>query len=248
MGTTFIGHGGCGSAAMILRLWESGRACHGRPDVAFFPGDTPELTKSAREGMQILSARGFEDRPTPEAAALFAERAAGYRVDTGASIFDNMAAYLDHVEQHEAHTWLCRAPMFGLLERLPRQRAVCLLRHPLHQYLSFTQHYRHADWTQPFGGRFSPDAIRYFARSWNMFTTDCLESGSTIVRYEFAQAEAAGDEFLAWLFEPLLSTKRYDGLMPVEVERLLCELTEAVWRRMYREWELSDTAIAVPCG
>ena len=247
MGTIFIGHGGCGSAAMILRMWENGHACHGRPDVAFFPSDTPELTKSAREGMQILSEHGLEDRPTPEAAALFAERADGYRLDTRVSIFDNMAAYLDHVTQHAAHTWLCRAPMFGLLERCPEHRAVCLLRHPLHQYLSFTQHYRHADWTQPFGGRFSPDAVRYFARAWNAFTTDCLNSESTIIRYEFAQADAAGDEFLAWLFEPLFSAKRYDGLMPTAVEQLLCELTEPVWRRMYREWELADASTAAPC-
>ncbi|MFG0242725.1 MAG: hypothetical protein ACF8R9_08080 [Phycisphaerales bacterium JB054] len=246
MGTIFIGHGGCGSAAMILRLWESGHACHGRPDIAFLPSDTPELTKSAREGMQILSEHGLEDRPTPEAAALFAERADGYRLDTGVSIFDNMAAYLGHVTRHDAHTWLCRAPMFGLLERCPEHRAVCLLRHPLHQYLSFTQHYRHVDWTEPFGGRFSPDAVRYFARAWNAFTADCLNSDSTIIRYEFAQADAAGDAFLAWLFEPLLSTKRYDGLMPVEVERLLCELTEPVWRRMYRDWELTDASTVAP--
>ena len=181
MGTTFIGHGGCGSAAMILRLWESGHACHGRPDVAFFPSDTPELTKSAREGMQVLSARGLEDHPTPEAAALFAERADGYRLDTRASIFDNMAAYLDHVAAQDAHTWLCRAPMFGLLTHCRDHRAVCLLRHPLHQYLSFTQHYRHADWTLPFGGRFSPDAVRYFARAWIAFAADCLEQFISLV-------------------------------------------------------------------
>lgn len=248
MGRIFIGHGGCGSAAMILRLTQSGFACHGRPDVAFYPADTPPLSSSARPGMQILTKRGYDDRPTSAAVDLFAQRTDGYRLDTTASILKNMDEYLGFVQDHTYHTWLCRAPAFGLLEALPHRRAVCLLRHPLHQYLSFTQSYRHADWTEHFGGRFSTDAVRYFAKSWNAFTADCLNSGSTIIRYEHAQADAAHDDFLAWLVDPLLSRKRYDNLVPPEIERTMCSLTEPVWRRLYSEWSLPDARAESRCA
>ncbi len=248
MGRIFIGHGGCGSAAMIQRLWDAGETCHGRPDIAFYPADTPPLDKSARRGMQLLTEQGYHDRPTPEAAALFAERADSYRLDTDASIFHNMDNYLGFVESHPCHTWLCRAPSFGLLNALPHRRAVCFLRHPLHQYLSFTQHYRHADWTHHLGGRFSPDAVTYFARSWNAFTADCLDSNSTIIRYEYAHTDAAHDAFLAWLVEPLFSAKRYNNLMPRDIEHLLCDLTEPVWQRLYTEWNLPDNQPADQCA
>jgi hypothetical protein len=247
MGRTFIGHGGCGSAAMIRRLWDSGTTCHGRPDVAFYPEDTPTLSRSAREGLQVLTEQGYNDRPTRAAAVLFAQRSDGYRFDTGVSIFQNMDDYFGFIGAHTGHTWLCRAPCFGLLKKHPQHHAVCLLRHPLHQYLSFTQHYRHADWTHQFGGRFSASAVTYFAQSWNLFTADCLDGNSTIIRYEYAQADADHDEFLAWLVEPLFSSKRYDNLMPAAIEQLLCELTEPVWRRLYSEWTLQNAQQTIRC-
>ncbi|HZW09981.1 MAG TPA: hypothetical protein VFF69_08765 [Phycisphaerales bacterium] len=207
MGRIFVGHGGGGSAAMIQRLRASGALCHCRPDVALLPADTPRLGTSARDGMQVLSAAGYRDRPAPASADLFAKRSGGYRFDPAHSIHDNLAAYLCTVAAGEAHVWLCRAPCFGFLTSAGVTGAVCLVRHPLHQYLSFTQPYRHADWAEAFGGRASEGAIRYFAAAWCAFTADCLGCAGRIIRYEHARADAADDPFLSWLVQPLDSSK-----------------------------------------
>ncbi len=246
MGRILVGHGGCGSASLIRRMWDHGMACHGRPDIAFYPHDTPALSKSARRGMQILSERGYEDFPDAGARAMFHTRTGGFCMDPSKTIFDNMAAYLDAIDGGNAHTWLCRAPLFGLFQRLGvrTHRPVFILRHPLHQFVSFTQPYRHADWAGEGSQRFSDGAIERFARAWNAFAIESQACDAIVLRYEFARQDAknAGDEFLCWLVEELTSPRFYHGAMPASSEAMLRDLTGAHWPALYEAWDLGEVS------
>ncbi len=242
MGRVLVGHGGCGSAFLIRRMWDHGVACHGRPDIAFYPHDTPLLTKSAREGMQVLSERGYEDLPGDGARKIFHARTEGFCMDPSKTIFDNMAAYLEEIDSGTAHTWLCRSPIFGLFEHLGvrANRPVFLLRHPLHQFVSFTQPYRHPDWGGGETDRFRASAITRFARAWNAFYLEARACDALVLRYEYVRQDARHDAFLSWLVEAFDAPRLYRGVMPASSESLLRDLTGPHWCDLYSDWALGD--------
>lgn len=224
---------------MISRLWRLGITCHGRPDIVFLPHDTPPLTRSHRPGSQRLTGAGYADRPSAEAIDVFASRAGGYRLDPQQSIDDNLARYCANVLASPAtNCWLCRAPLFRFLSRHALRDAVCVIRHPLHQYGSFVKAQRHGDYAEAFGGPTSPGAVTYFASAWNAFVSDALAAGARVVRYEWARQEVHDDPFLRFLFAEHDGSRRNDGCLPPPMEQLLRERTADAFERVYPRWEL----------
>jgi len=234
MGAIMCVHGGAGSATIITRARElTGDVVHGRPDVAFFPHDTPPITTSWRDGAQVLSRRGYEDLPSASAAALFERRAPGYPLDRSLNIDENLDRYLSRIAGSDDHTLLCRAPCLGFLcahrgaSWLPS--VVAVVREPLAQFTSFMKPERHEDWSHSFGGVCTPGAVDFFVAGWTSFVRDCVDAGVRIVRFEHAPEDAAGHPLLERVLEGWNGSRRSRSPLTPELEARLQAGTGEVW-------------------
>ena len=113
-------------------------------------------------------------------------------------------------------------------------KAICLVRHPLHQYVSYTSH-RHPNHVKRFGGFNTAEAVRWWATRWNRIVSDFLSSGSKIIRYEYFNDDAPKDisSRIRWR-----SHTRNHGELDKDLESLLYTIVKPLFYRLYDSWNI----------
>jgi hypothetical protein len=220
----FVAIGGSGSEYLCRAL-----RLHYRPDRAFGidKGDNwQEIT--------------IYDFPTQKEKEKFAETANGYHIDLGKNIIDNMIDYIDFVERNNIDIllqgFLSRVSGDSLCEKL-NYNHICLVRHPLHTYVSLLCH-RHPNMALKFeNGIEDIGCIQYFADMWNSVVKD----HSYFIRYEYAYEDSMNlqlsDRYLK-VINGLYSSKRNNGVLSIDGENVLKELVKDNFERLYDKWEI----------
>ncbi|MEE4109759.1 MAG: HMG-box domain-containing protein [Halieaceae bacterium] len=217
----FASGGGHGSVHLISALRPTLCSIHVRPDTAFDVGVS------------------LDDRPDNTQQKAFEEKT-GYRLDPGSSINDNMVAYLEHVRRSRVIVLLSRLSRLGdFFARNAISDPICLVRHPLHAYISFVGH-RHPKVAEELGAIDSEERIRWYAEQWSAMTEDYLSAGCKIIRFEFMHDDVAGirNPDLSYLLRDWRTGTRNNGVLSSEREAFLHDLVKATYDRIYDDWSI----------
>lgn len=217
----FASGGGHGSVFLKDTLKLTLCKIHVRPDIAFAPS---------------LS---LDDYPDEKSAQEF-EGYTGFELDLSKNINDNIMSYLQYVDQVNAIVLFSRMSRLGhFFTKNAISDAICMVRHPLHAYISFIGH-RHPKASDHLGGLESEDRIRWYAEQWNLMTTDYLDSGSDIIRFEFMQDDVQGIENpdLPYLLRSWRTDKRNHGILDADKVSLLKDLVGETYYRVYDDWDI----------
>ena len=126
----------------------------------------------------------LEDFPDAQSVKEFHERS-GYTLDLSKDINENFLSYLDCLKRNDAFVVVTRIPRLGpFFTQNNIKNVLCLVRHPLHAYISFVG-YQHPKAGAQFGELDAPKRIEWYAKQWNSMTTDYINSGNKIVRFEW---------------------------------------------------------------
>lgn len=217
----FASGGGHGSVFLKDSLKLTLCKIHVRPDIAF----------------DVSSC--LDDLPDEKSAEKFKEYT-GFKLDLTKSINDNLVAYLRHLDEANAIVLLSRMSRLGhFFTNNGISDAICLIRHPLHAYISFIGH-RHPKASDHLGGLESEERIRWYAQQWNLMTSDYLDSGSKIIRFEFIHDDVKGitNPDLPYLLRSWRTDKRNYGILDAEKVSLLEDLVRETYYRVYDEWDI----------
>lgn len=117
-------------------------------------------------------------------------------------------------------------------------KAICLVRHPLHAYVSFFKH-QHPNHAAHWGGFDTPAAVFYWAQLWNNIVKDFMSSGNRISRYEFWPEDSGDTLLIAKFVGRWTKDKRNWGELPKDLEDGLRELVWDNFVKIYGDnWRL----------
>ncbi len=221
MRRVYASGGGHGSVYFVSALRPTLRSIHVRPDTVF---DTDKC---------------LDDLPDEASVPEFKEKT-GFTLDTSKTINDNMMSYLGYLEEVDALVLLSRMSRLGkFFTRNGLTAPICLVRHPLHAYVSFIGH-RHPKAGEQFGGLEADATIRWYADQWNSMTSDYLESGCRIVRFEYMQDDVKGlsNPDLPALLKHWRTDVRNNNVLPHDKEGLMKELVSDTYSRIYKAWDI----------
>ena len=173
--------------------------------------------------------------PAPAVANAFKKRS-GVDLDVTLTIEENLVRMLEIREKEiKKHTMLCgRCSQTGKFLTDNKIEATCIVRHPLHSFVSFFSQ-RHPEHVQHLGGFNTESATRWYAALWSAIVSDFIESGNIIYRFEYMPDEILEE----WLRQSLRhwdnTIRNYDKLN-TELEDLLESLVEEPYYALYDEW------------
>jgi hypothetical protein len=109
----------------------------------------------------------------------------------GAPLFDTPGKSLFHLIQASRRPVLLSGRCSIRQAFLTRYgiKAVAIVRHPLHAYVSFMSH-QHPNHAEEFGGFNTIGAVRQWLRWWRPVVLDIIIANATIIRFEHAAKDA----------------------------------------------------------
>jgi hypothetical protein len=155
----------------------------------------------------------------------------GRRLDVSKTIEQNLLDILDS----DTNVMLCGScSSVGPFLTRNKLRALCIVRHPLHAYVSFLKN-RHPNHARQFGGYDTEEAIAWWATIWNSIVDDMLSSGSDIHQYERLPGEIRR---LLRIDRGWDGSKRNHGALTGFKVTKLKLLTESRFYQIYDEWSM----------
>lgn len=153
-------------------------------------------------------------------------------VDNSIRIEENLLRIIEH----DKNVFLCGA----CSSRRPfltrnKLRALCIVRHPLHAYISFTRN-QHPNHVKRFGGFNTEEAVSWWATLWNNIIDDMLASGSNIYQYESLPLSVLKTLKVVGKWD---GSHRNDGLRGYLVTKLKL-MVEDRFYKIYNSWEIQD--------
>jgi hypothetical protein len=118
-------------------------------------------------------------------------------------------------------------------------RAYCIVRHPLHAYVSYFGH-QHPNHCRALGGFNTIAAVEKWCRQWNAIVNDFMLSKNKIIRYEFFYRDlpynaALKKDFRNFNFD---TEKRNHGELLPKLEPQLKHLVNDNFYKIYDSWEI----------
>ena len=233
-------YGGSGSTHLYRSLKGIYAFMAGRPETYFLPEYFPKQKKSATKRDQQTSFKGYDDLPSKTAIQGFYRRS-GFLFDSEKSINDNLVAYVKNVLKYPSHNVMfSRAPMFGFFSRNKINGVIFVVRHPVHQYISLTKHQRHYEFVEDYGGVNTEGGVNFWIKEWGSYVRDALESGSHIVRYEFAQEDAKKTRKKAVnkIFSSWVGNSRNAGVLNKKYESMMRDGLKDLYNEVYDSWNI----------
>jgi hypothetical protein len=213
--------GGHGSVFLTNALRRTGRSVHVRPDVAF-------------DLETILDAF-----PPARAIKEFYNRT-GYTLDASKTINDNVVLYLKHISESGKIVLIARLSRVGpFFTRNKINNVICVVRHPLHAYVSFVGH-KHPEAGQEFGTLDSERRIEWYARQWNLLVADYINSGNKIIRFEFMRDDLTSlpHPGLSKLLKHWRGGIRNHSVLSKEKETFLQNSVAENFYKIYPDWDI----------
>jgi len=132
--------------------------------------------------------------------------------------------------------WCSMRKMFLTRNKI---RAYCIVRHPLHAYVSYFGH-RHPNHCRALGGFNTIGAVEKWCSQWNPIVKDFLASGNKIIRYEFFYKDlpynaAIKKDFRNFDFK---TEKRNYGELDHRLENRLKKLVSDNFYKIYDSWRV----------
>lgn len=119
---------------------------------------------------------------------------------------------------------------------LNKINAVCIVRHPLHAYISFFKN-QHPNHSRPYGGFNTAGAVDYWFSMWEPIIEDIMSSGNPIVRYEYFLEDFPECKFKDKL-KKFDSSKRNYGHLSKGLEDRLHKYVENWYFQLYDKWNI----------
>lgn len=234
----FIATGGSGSSYLVKCL-NSRYHIDSKPDTYFVLKGQP-FTKKKKNFHQIIGDKGIETFPEKQAVVGFVGRT-DFQMDENKTIAYNMENYIDVVKKDPNRTAIFNAlSKFNFFVEYNISDLVCLVRHPMHAYLSFTKKERHFNLVENTGGVNSKKSIDYYTDAWNRNVKQYLllvDNGSVCLRYEFMKEDILKTSMSKELFSGWDSSNRNNGLTS-ENEKYLMSKVEDNYFKIYDNWEV----------
>lgn len=228
----FSAIGGSGTTFLINALKKSYKVDE-KPDT-FFVGEGEPHTPKKPPVHQFV--RSLDDKPAKFARRAFRGRT-GFAMDKAKTIEANMLDYVRHVQDDPRKTAVFNAlAKWQFFSRNGIHNYVCVVRHPLQAFLSFTKEIRHAKLMEQYGGRSTNAAVDYYARGWNSVVSEFvkLRPHSHYLRYEYLpeDAKSIGLNFPGW--KPHVN--KVD--IPANLAVRLREKVKDNFDQVYPSWEM----------
>lgn len=221
--------GGCGSVFMGSILPMSVK----RPDVVLCKG-YPKIVDLR------LDIDRYPEKLTEQMIAHWSQRA-GADLDRRATIGENLMEVFLSRKACRCNRWALLSGVCSTVHPFltrNKLKAVCLVRHPLHSYVSFFKH-RHPNHAVRFGGFDTIGAISYWAELWNKIVEDFLSSGNKISRYEFWPEDSGNQIIQSKFVGRWTHGKRNWGELPKNLEEALRKRVWANFLKIYGDnWGL----------
>jgi hypothetical protein len=227
-------YGGHGSTFLKKYLKSCGIKVHIRPDIVFNNKST--LNPDAK----------LSDKPTKNHLNKFRIRTLNqYSLNLNKTIEENMIYYLNSVNKSNNvvifTSEICRMGPFFTNNNI--ENVIYIVRHPVHAMISFLAHQHKEKMVHFKNGLNSIEYVKYYAKLWNDLTSDHLNGGSKIVRYEFAKRDVdflgKGDIILKNMFTTSWKSDiRNYNVLDSQLEAILKDMVRANYERLYDRWEV----------
>jgi hypothetical protein len=148
-----------------------------------------------------------------------------------------MVEMLEVRERLGLHTLLCgRCSESKAFLTDNKIKALCIVRHPLHSFVSYASH-QHAEHFKRFGGFNTEAAVEFYAKTWNKIISDFVGSRHcSIVRFEYMPEEIPVKEIREKL-SGWIPNKRNWGEMDRVLELFLSSLVWENYELLYgKNW------------
>jgi len=228
----FVVFGGSGSSFLVKSL----HCCHRRPDIGFIPwfwSTEPNIFQQIIPKDQIYTVK-----PTRKGiTAFFSRTCSGFRMNPHISVGHNLIDYIKGSKR--IHTVLVWSAFYGLFSKYRIRDVVFIFRHPIHCYCSWTKKDRHREYVAPLGGVNSEKSVKFFARIWNGLANEynrlvSLDCSPILIRYENPRTSFDSlPQDVVRVFDEWNGSKRNDGLLKPEFEKLMMKLTCNNFQRIY---------------
>lgn len=234
----FIAVGGSGSSYLVKCL-DRIYNIDSKPDTYFVIQGQP-FTKKRKNFHQMVGDKGLESFPEKQSMLGFLGRT-DFQMDENKTIACNMKNYIDAIKEDVKRTAIFNSmPKFNFFVEYNICDLVCLVRHPMHAYLSFTKKDRHFNLVKNTGGVNSKKSIDYYTGAWNNNVSQHLgliDRGSVCLRYEFFKEDLLKTSLPKEIFKGWNSSNRNSGLT-LDSEKYLRSKVEDNYFKIYDRWEL----------
>ena len=243
--------GGSGSTFLRRGIRKSGYIIAMRPEACWMPNFQ---SANAHEKQQILSKKGYRDFPEEKTKEQFYIRAnygrsvpISFKLDLKKNINENLKIYINFLLSNKERTAIfTHASKLQFFSNNNIKNVVFLVRHPLMSYMSLVKPGRHPGVVRELGGPNSIGGVSFYAKMWNLYAKDIVESkrrklNPIIIRYEFAGSdlEKYKNPILNKIFKDFRSNKRYYNELSCDVENKLREITKSSYEKIFNtKWEI----------
>ncbi|MFW6130170.1 MAG: hypothetical protein ACOC56_03225, partial [Atribacterota bacterium] len=183
----------------------------------------------------------LSDTPSKKAANGFYKRT-GFRLNRSKSIENNMLRYSSYIKKNDKKTVIFNSlARFAFFSRNKVTGLVCLTRHPLHAYLSFSKKNRHFSLIEKLGGINNKRAITYYSNMWNYNIDEYLSLtkwGSKIIRFEHFREDICFVPQLKFMIKKWRGDRRNKNILSNEATDLLKKKTQGNFYRIYSQWDM----------
>jgi len=199
--------------------------CAKRPDVCW------------GEGLNIKKyPEVMKDMPVVVKANIWRRRTRGHELNPEYTIEENFVRMIDWTKEDWIlfSGWCSMKSMFLTDNDIA---AFCLVRHPLHAYVSYFGH-QHPNHCRTLGGFNTAAAVRKWTGQWNSIISDFLASPGKIVRYEYFYKDLRYYKYIRDRLYRFDTTKRnYRELKKPLVKELKEQVSDNFFQ-IYKEWKI----------
>jgi len=238
-----IAYGGSGSTYVINNGFKvlGRKNVHKRPDVNMKPEFWPE-----GKDIELPDYNGYNLTTPDKEYDYFAKRTNGYQLQTNNSIDINLLRYVEHIQKQNILTVMTWATWWQFFSRNRIKGVVFVIRHPLHQCLSWLHptEKRHGRSFRKHGDSlFTIEGLDRFIRVWNANIDEYLRCRHLMldpvaVRYEYMESDRtmiSGDKFRD-CFVGFRMDRRHFDVLPKELEQRLKQ--RCMWDIFYDKWDI----------
>lgn len=238
-----IAYGGTGSTHIMNNAFKvlGRKNVHKRPDVNMKPEFWPE-----GKDIELPDYNGY-DLITPEQEyAYFSKRTNGYQLQRATTTDDNLRAYVKHTNNEAQLAVMTWATWWQFFSRNRIKNVVFVIRHPLHQCLSWihpTEKGHGKSFKKHGDSLFTVAGLDVFIRIWNANVDEYLRLRHLMldpvaVRYEYMDNDRTmipGEKFRDCFVDFRMDRRHFD-ILPKDLEQRLEQ--RCMWDIFYDKWNI----------
>lgn len=214
-----------------------------KPDVYFVAPGEKFTSKKGKAKHQLLQRNDLLELATKGSRYGFYQRT-GFVFEPQKNINDNIVKYLQELMRDNERTVIFNSiHKTRFFSRNKISNVCCLIRHPLHAYISFSKGKRHANITNQYGGMHRKESMAFYANAWNRVVeeyVELLDFNSIIIRYEHFKKDVCkmGDlKGVNELMKKWKTSKNKNILSKEELDFFKSKVYDN-YKKIYDKWDI----------